>query len=74
MFRHLEMCRTITLEDLRMVKNGLVACFPPEYNIYDRYVRFYHETIAKRVCDIAGAESLTKAEIVQLLSWVRSYT
>ncbi|KAI1720371.1 exocyst complex component sec6 domain-containing protein [Ditylenchus destructor] len=70
--RYLEVCRRTVVEDLKIVKSGMVACFPPEYNIYDRYIKMYHDTIALRVKEISS-EPLEKNELVQLLSWIQAY-
>lgn len=51
-FRYLEVCRRVIVEDLKVVKSGLVACFPPEYKIYDRYINMYHEAISSKVLGI----------------------
>jgi exocyst complex component 3 len=48
-FRYLEVCRRITMDDLRVAQSAGVPCFPNDYYIYDRYVRMYHEVIATRV-------------------------
>jgi exocyst complex component 3 len=42
-------CRRIVLDDLRVAKSGVVPCFPPEYQIYDRFVGFYHNCLSRRV-------------------------
>ncbi|KAH7696380.1 Proable exocyst complex component Sec6, partial [Aphelenchoides avenae] len=70
--RYLEVCRRVIVEDLKVVKSGLVACFPPEYKIYDRYINMYHEAISSKVREIAS-EDLEKNELVQLLSWIQAY-
>jgi exocyst complex component 3 len=68
----LEVCRRTVVEDLKIVKRSLVACFPPEYKIYDRYIQMYHDSISQRLREIA-AEPLEKNELVQLLSWIQAY-
>uniref|UniRef100_A0A914CXN7 Exocyst complex component 3 n=1 Tax=Acrobeloides nanus TaxID=290746 RepID=A0A914CXN7_9BILA len=70
--RYLEVCRRTVVEDLKIVKRSLVACFPPEYKIYDRYIQMYHDSISQRLREIA-AEPLEKNELVQLLSWIQAY-
>uniref|UniRef100_A0A915EHY8 Exocyst complex component 3 n=1 Tax=Ditylenchus dipsaci TaxID=166011 RepID=A0A915EHY8_9BILA len=55
--RYLEVCRRTVVEDLKVVKSGLVACFPPEYNIYDRFIKIYHDTIALRVKEISWIQA-----------------
>uniref|UniRef100_A0A914Z9C5 Exocyst complex component Sec6 n=1 Tax=Panagrolaimus superbus TaxID=310955 RepID=A0A914Z9C5_9BILA len=69
---YLEVCRKVVVEDLKVVKSGIVQCFPPEYKIYDRYINMYHSAISKRLREIATDE-LEKNELVQLLGWVQSY-
>lgn len=66
------MCGRIVVEDLKIVKSGLVTFFPPEYSIYDRMIKFYHDCITERIKEIAST-SLEKQEIVQLLGWIKKY-
>ncbi|KAI6192027.1 Proable exocyst complex component Sec6 [Aphelenchoides bicaudatus] len=70
--RYLEVCRKIIVEDLKIVKSGLVTLFPPEYRIYDRMIKFYHDCITERIKEIAATQ-LEKNEIVQLLDWIKNY-
>ena len=37
------------LEDLRIAKHHLVACFPPKYNIFQYTVSLYHTEVADRL-------------------------
>ena len=46
---YLELCRRVVVGDLKIVKSGLIPCFPPEYKIYDRYIDMYHTAISRRV-------------------------
>uniref|UniRef100_A0A8R1ERK2 Uncharacterized protein n=2 Tax=Caenorhabditis japonica TaxID=281687 RepID=A0A8R1ERK2_CAEJA len=46
--RYLEVCRNVIMDDLLLAKAAM-PCFPPEYQIYDRYVAMYHNAICKRV-------------------------
>uniref|UniRef100_A0AC35UD11 Exocyst complex component Sec6 n=1 Tax=Rhabditophanes sp. KR3021 TaxID=114890 RepID=A0AC35UD11_9BILA len=71
--RYLELCRKSIVDDLKIVKSGLVICFPPDYNIYDRYILMYHDSICSVLKETA-AEELDKAEIVHLLSWFNTYS
>ncbi|KAL3116152.1 hypothetical protein niasHT_002276 [Heterodera trifolii] len=71
--RYLEACRRRVVDDLRLVRTSLSACFPPEYNIYDRYVKYYHDSISLHIKKLAS-DALEKNELVQLLSWIQSYT
>uniref|UniRef100_A0A914ZKW2 Exocyst complex component 3 n=1 Tax=Parascaris univalens TaxID=6257 RepID=A0A914ZKW2_PARUN len=46
---YLEVCRLVLVDDLTVAKSGAVPCFPPHYNIYDRFVGMYHNCISSRV-------------------------
>uniref|UniRef100_A0A0N4ZTF8 Exocyst complex component Sec6 n=1 Tax=Parastrongyloides trichosuri TaxID=131310 RepID=A0A0N4ZTF8_PARTI len=70
--RYLEVIRRTVVEDLKIVKSGLVSCFPPEYGIYDRYILMYHDSISEILREKA-ADDLEKNELVQLLSWIHVY-
>lgn len=86
MNRYLEVCRKVIVEDL-MLARAAIPCFPPDYQIYDRFLNWYHDCIRKRVRvpdndnlnifvfqirEIAS-DRLEKSEIVQLMSWVQAY-
>lgn len=47
--RHLEILRKNTVEDLRVAKFLCVPCFPPAYNIFEKFVHWYHLAIASHV-------------------------
>lgn len=47
--RDLEIARQFILDDLRVVKQCCVPCFPPEYNIFTEYVKMYHMALSKHV-------------------------
>lgn len=47
--RDLEIARQFMLEDLRVVKSLCVPCFPPEYDIFNAYVKMYHTALSKHV-------------------------
>lgn len=50
--RDLEIARQFLLDDLRVVKSLCVPCFPPEYDIFNEYVKMYHNALSKHVsCD-----------------------
>ncbi|EPB79779.1 exocyst complex component Sec6 [Ancylostoma ceylanicum] len=69
--RYLEVCRKVIVDDLQLAR-AAVPCFPPDYQIYDRFVHMYHNCVCKRLREIA-AERLEKSELVQLLSWIQTY-
>lgn len=49
LIRYLELIRMMILEDLRVVKTLCVPCFPPRYNIIDRYIHMYHHGLGVHV-------------------------
>ncbi|XP_011178848.1 exocyst complex component 3 [Zeugodacus cucurbitae] len=67
--RDLEILRQIILEDLRVVKSLCVPCFPPHYNIFNEYVKMYHEGLSSYLDNIAKS-GLEGNEYVSMLSWV----
>ncbi|XGW11761.1 hypothetical protein V3C99_012886 [Haemonchus contortus] len=69
--RYLEVCRKVIVDDLQLAR-AAVPCFPPDYQIYDRFVHMYHNCVCKRLREIA-AEQMEKSELVQLLSWIQTY-
>lgn len=70
--RYLEVCRLVLVDDLLVAKSAASPCFPPSYEIYDRFVSMYHNLLSGRLREIAS-DKLEKNELVQLLSWVNSY-
>ncbi|VDK45758.1 unnamed protein product [Anisakis simplex] len=70
--RYLEVCRLVFVDDLLVARSGAVPCFPPHYNIYERFVGMYHNCISSRLREIAS-EKLEKNELVQILSWINAY-
>ncbi|XP_026231121.1 exocyst complex component 3 isoform X1 [Anabas testudineus] len=67
--RLLEITRKYVLDDLIVVKNLMVQCFPPHYNTFNRFFILYHNAVSSRVKELA-AEDLEANEIVSLLTWV----
>ncbi|XP_072139572.1 exocyst complex component 3 [Mobula birostris] len=67
--RHLELTRKYVLDDLLVMKNLMVQCFPPHYNIFKKLQSLYHEALVARVEELAS-EDLEANEIVSLLTWV----
>lgn len=67
--RNLEIVRQFILGDLRVVKSLCIPCFPPQYNIFDEYVRMYHTELSKYLEEIATT-GLEGNEYVTVLSWV----
>ncbi|XP_048859399.1 exocyst complex component 3-like isoform X1 [Brienomyrus brachyistius] len=67
--RLLEITRKYVLDDLLVVKNLMVQCFPPHYNTFRVFFDLYHRAVSVRVQELA-AEELEANEIVTLLTWV----
>lgn len=49
LIRYLELTRQLILEDLRVVKTLCVPCFPPHYDIVNKYVNMYHTCLSSSV-------------------------
>lgn len=47
--QYLERTRLLIVEDLKVVKTLCVLCFPPKYNIANRYIEMYHTCLSKHV-------------------------
>lgn len=71
--RHLEVTRQIVLDDLRTVKTVCAPCFPPEYDIFNRYVRMYHSCLSRHLQSIIANE-LEGNEYITVLGWLTVYT
>ncbi|XP_031696408.1 exocyst complex component 3-like [Anarrhichthys ocellatus] len=67
--RLLEITRKYVLDDLIIVKNLMVQCFPQHYNTFNRFFSLYHNAVSTRVKELAS-EDLEANEIVSLLTWV----
>lgn len=67
--RLLEIMRKYVLDDLVVVKNLMVQCFPPHYNTFNRFFSLYHNAVSSRVKELVF-EDLEANEIVSLLTWV----
>lgn len=48
----LEIARQFILDDLRVVKQCCVPCFPPDFNVFAEYVKMYHLALSKHVNSI----------------------
>ncbi|XP_068605122.1 exocyst complex component 3 [Brachionichthys hirsutus] len=67
--RLLEITRKYVLDDLLVVKNLMVQCFPPHYRTFNRFFSLYHNAVSSRVQELVS-EDLEANEIVSLLTWV----
>jgi exocyst complex component 3 len=68
---HLEVTRILILDDLRVVKNACVPCFPPHYNIVQEMLHLYHRCLSSHLQELAN--QLEGNEYVTVLNWVQSY-
>ncbi|XP_056276499.1 exocyst complex component 3 [Pseudoliparis swirei] len=67
--RLLEITRKYVLDDLIIVKNLMVQCFPQHYDTFNRFFGLYHNAVSARVTELAS-EDLEANEIVSMLTWV----
>ena len=69
---HLEVTRILFIDDLRVVKNACVQCFPPHYNIVQEMLHLYHRCLSSHLQELVANE-LEGNEYVTLLNWVHAY-
>ncbi|XP_039359346.1 exocyst complex component 3-like protein isoform X2 [Mauremys reevesii] len=67
--RHLATLQSDILVELRVVKDLMVQCCPPHYDILSICTRMYHQGLSDHLQDILSRD-LDKQEIFMLLSWV----
>ncbi|XP_030437588.1 exocyst complex component 3-like protein isoform X6 [Gopherus evgoodei] len=67
--RHLATLQSNILVELRVVKDLMVPCCPPHYNILSICTHMYHQGLSDYLQDILSRD-LDKQEIFMLLSWV----
>ncbi|CAG2118198.1 unnamed protein product, partial [Medioppia subpectinata] len=68
---HMEVTRILFIEDLKVVKQACVPCFPPHYNIVQEMLHLYHKCLSSHLQELAN--ELEGNEYVTLLNWVQSY-
>lgn len=66
---YLELCRQLILEDLRVVKTLCVPCFPPQYDIFEKFVHMYHSSLSANLEEIIS-NGLEGNEYITVISWV----
>ncbi|CAH3195503.1 unnamed protein product [Porites evermanni] len=71
--KHLERTRQRVLDDLIIVKNLCQDCFPQSYNIFDRFIRMYHQALSTMLERFVMEERLDSNECISLLTWIREY-
>lgn len=68
--RYLELSRQFILEDLRVVKTLCGPCFPPSYDIVNKFVHMYHRSLSSHLEEIIS-NGLEGNEYVSMLSWIK---
>lgn len=68
---YLELSRQFILEDLRVVKTLCGPCFPPSYNIINKFVHMYHQSLSTHLEEIIS-NGLEGNEYVSMLSWIKN--
>lgn len=71
--KHLERTRQRVLDDLIVVKNLCQDCFPPSYNIFDRFIKMYHKALSMMLERLILEKRLDSNECISLLTWIREY-
>lgn len=71
--KHLERTRQRVLDDLIVVKNLCQDCFPPTYNIFDRFIKMYHKALSMMLERLILEKRLDSNECISLLTWIREY-
>jgi len=70
--RHLEILRQTVVDDLLVAKFVCRYSFPPSYNIFDKYVIWYHEALSLHLQTLIDI-NLEGNEIISLLRWLNEY-
>ncbi|XP_065201751.1 exocyst complex component 3-like [Planococcus citri] len=68
---YLELSRQFVLEDLRVVKTLCGPCFPPSYDIINKFVHMYHQSLSTHLEEIIS-NGLEGNEYVSILSWIKN--
>ncbi|XP_042196358.1 exocyst complex component 3-like protein [Callorhinchus milii] len=66
---HLGALQNNILNDLKIVKDLMVQCCPPHYNILQTYVMLHHKCLSGHLQDIISWD-LEKNEIYTVLNWI----
>ncbi|XP_054753696.2 exocyst complex component 3-like [Lytechinus pictus] len=70
--RHLELIRQYMVEDLRIVKHLCVPLFPPDYKIFEFFIKTYIQHVSQHLQDLIGS-GLEHNEIIQMLTWITEF-
>lgn len=67
--RYLELTRQLIQEDLRVVRTLCIPCFPPSYDVFNRFVAMYHTCLSRHLQELVQ-NGLEGNEYVSMLGWV----
>ncbi|KAK2560014.1 Exocyst complex component 3 [Acropora cervicornis] len=54
-------------------RNLCQDCFPPTYNIFDRFIKMYHKALSMMLERLILEKRLDSNECISLLTWIREY-
>ncbi|XP_069772577.1 exocyst complex component 3-like isoform X2 [Narcine bancroftii] len=69
MAQHLSGLQQIIVEDLKIVKNFIQTCYPASYNIFNMYVKCYHQTVTSHL-ECIQQKQLESRDLYLLLNWI----
>ncbi|CAL4060509.1 unnamed protein product, partial [Meganyctiphanes norvegica] len=72
LIKHLEVIRLLTLEDMKVIRSLCVPCFPPHYDITNRYLQMYHNNLASHEI-LVNLDLQTKLVIVMTSQKLLAY-
>ncbi|XP_075700389.1 exocyst complex component 3-like protein 4 [Rhinoderma darwinii] len=68
--KHLENLKSITIEDLKKVKNFLRFLYPEDYDVCGTYVKSFHEALASHLQKNVLPLALEFSQLYCLLDWI----
>eukprot|EP01147_Barroeca_monosierra_P009047 gene9047-1365_t len=69
----LDTFRSFYFSDLIIAQTKLPECFPPDIDIFQFYLRHYHDRLCFMTEQLIAHEDISPNEIIQLLNWVPEY-
>lgn len=72
LIHQLELAKNQIMGDLKIARSILPSCCPPNYNIFNKFLSWYHCALSKSFKQLM-AKGLEVAEIIPLLSWINAY-
>ncbi|KAM3920350.1 exocyst complex component 3-like protein 4 [Leptodactylus fuscus] len=68
--KHLERLQTITVDDLKKVKNSLKCLYPEDYDVCGTYMRSFHKALASHLQKNVIPLALEFSQLYCLLNWI----